>query len=232
MGEKKHDVAAVIGAGSVGATTIYALMNAGAASRIILIDRNRDRARGEIMDLTHGASFVAPVEIDEGDYADCAAAQPGQSGLHHPDRHQPGRHPHLCQLEDLGISSGAGDGIGDPPRHRSLPLPAGAPLPHRRTERSCLHYEIIEKKGSTYYAIGLAVRQIVRAILRDESTILPVSTLMQGEYGARDVCLSLPCVVGAAGVSRVLELPLAETERQAFAESAAAMRAILVEFGY
>lgn len=88
-------------------------------------------------------------------------------------------------------------------------------------------YEIIEAKGATYYAIAEAVRRIVNAIVHDEDSILPVSSLLQGEYGLRDVCLGLPCIVGREGVKRVLELPLNDTEHEALMQSADKMRDII-----
>ncbi len=74
-------------------------------------------------------------------------------------------------------------------------------------------YEVIDLKGATCYAVALAVRRIVQAIVRDEHSILTVSTLAQGQYGLRDVCLSLPSVLGARGIERVLELGLDRMER-------------------
>ena len=88
-------------------------------------------------------------------------------------------------------------------------------------------YEIIEAKGATYYAIAEAVRRIVNAVMHDEDSILPVSSLLQGEYGLRDVCLGLPCIVGREGVRRVLELPLSDNEREALMASADKMRDII-----
>ena len=73
-------------------------------------------------------------------------------------------------------------------------------------------YHIIEGKGATYYAVGLAVRRIVEAILRNENSVLPVSSLMKGYYGIEDVCLSLPSIFNDQGLARVLELPLTEEE--------------------
>ncbi|HEY5532881.1 MAG TPA: hypothetical protein VIK22_12900, partial [Candidatus Anoxymicrobiaceae bacterium] len=62
MEDRKRDAVAIVGVGAVGATTAYALMNAGAASELILIGRNRDKVTGEVMDLSHGSSFVPPVK--------------------------------------------------------------------------------------------------------------------------------------------------------------------------
>lgn len=74
-------------------------------------------------------------------------------------------------------------------------------------------YEVIDLKGSTCYAVALAVRRIAEALVRDEHSILTVSTLVQGQYGLHDVCLSLPAVLGARGVERVLEPGLDRSER-------------------
>ncbi len=73
-------------------------------------------------------------------------------------------------------------------------------------------YTIIDLKGATYYAVALAVRRIVQAILRDEHSILTVSSLLTGQYGLNDVCLSLPCVVCAKGIERILPIPLNDDE--------------------
>ncbi len=88
-------------------------------------------------------------------------------------------------------------------------------------------YEIIDMKGSTCYAIALAVRRIAEAILRDEHSILTVSTLAQGQYGLHDLCLSLPAVLGARGVERVLEPGLDRAERARLMAVAEAHRAEL-----
>ncbi|MBL4935836.1 L-lactate dehydrogenase [Clostridium sp. YIM B02515] len=73
--------------------------------------------------------------------------------------------------------------------------------------------KVIEKKGATYYAIGLAVRRIVECILRDENSILTVSTLLSGEYGIDNVYMGIPTIVGRDGVKRVLEVKLNEDEK-------------------
>ena len=69
-------------------------------------------------------------------------------------------------------------------------------------------YRVIEGKGATNYAIGLAGARIVEAILRDERAILPVSTVHEGYHGLHGVALSMPSVVDASGVSSVLDLEL------------------------
>jgi len=90
-----------------------------------------------------------------------------------------------------------------------------------------MSYSIIDLKGATYYAVALAVRRIVEAIHRDEHSILTVSSLLNGQYGLTDVCLSLPAIVGARGVEQVLEVALNESERELLIASARAIRGAL-----
>ncbi len=80
--------------------------------------------------------------------------------------------------------------------------------------------EIICKKGATYYAIALAVSRIVRAILYDENHIFPLSSLLTGQYGLEDVCLSLPTVIGRSGIKKVLEIKLNDEELSKLRQSA------------
>jgi len=88
--------------------------------------------------------------------------------------------------------------------------------------------EVIKCKGATYYAIALSVSQIAEAILRDTKMILTVSTLQDGSrYGVKDVCLSLPCVVGANGIEREITPPLLPEEEEAVRKSAAALREVI-----
>ncbi len=90
-------------------------------------------------------------------------------------------------------------------------------------------YRIIEAKGATYYAIADAVRRIVKAIIRDEKTILPLSVYVNGEYGLHDMCIGLPCLVGKDGVERILDIPLNEIESRKLSESARAIREVIDE---
>jgi len=81
-------------------------------------------------------------------------------------------------------------------------------------------YKIIEGKGATYYAIAESVRKIVSAIVRDENTVLPVSSFIEGIYGIDGICIGLPSIVGKDGIKRVLEIPLDEFEMKKLHESA------------
>lgn len=92
-------------------------------------------------------------------------------------------------------------------------------------------YRIIDAKGATYYAIAEAVRRIAEAIVRDEHTILPVSTVADGHYGIEGVCFGLPCIVGRNGIERVLEVPLDGDEEGRLRRSAAALRDVIKSLG-
>ncbi|NWJ48510.1 MAG: L-lactate dehydrogenase [Chloroflexi bacterium] len=81
-------------------------------------------------------------------------------------------------------------------------------------------YEIINRKGSTYYAIASGLLRVTEAILRDQSTAFSVSNVMTGQYGIKDVCLSLPMVVSRKGITATLTLPLNEKELEGFRHSA------------
>ena len=88
-------------------------------------------------------------------------------------------------------------------------------------------YRIIEGKGATYYAIAQSVMRITRSILRDENSVLPVSTLVENHYGVHDICLGVPAIVGSTGVKKVLDLPLDEHESEMVHRSAATIRRTL-----
>ncbi len=88
-------------------------------------------------------------------------------------------------------------------------------------------YHIIDYKGSTFYGIGLSLLRISGAILRNEHSVLTVSTLLEGEYGLNDICLSVPCVVGENGVDRIVAARLEPAEHQALEKSAETLRGVL-----
>ena len=92
-------------------------------------------------------------------------------------------------------------------------------------------YRVIEGKGATNYAIGLAGSRIIEAVLDDESRILPVSSLLEDYYGISDVCLSVPAVVGGTGVGARIEVPMTDEELAGLRASAEAVRATARRFG-
>jgi len=308
IAEDKRKIA-VVGAGSVGTASAYALMISGLVSELTLVDIDRKKAEGEAMDLAHGASFISPINIYAGEYEDCQNAdiivftagvsqKPGQTRLDLIQKNlavlrevlpriiSPGSGSILLMVSNpvdvltyaalriTGLTPNRVLGSGtvlDSSRFRykisekcqvearnihayvvgehgdsevplwSLANIAGLPVEDfcRMHGIPCLDregvssqvrkagYEIINRKGATYYAIGLAVRRICESIIRDENSILTVSGLLDGEYGLRDVCLSLPSIVNRAGRVRALEVPLSEQERTALLKSAGLLREAL-----
>lgn len=93
-------------------------------------------------------------------------------------------------------------------------------------------YAIIEAKGATYYAIALALVRIAEAMLRDENSVLPVSTLIDDYYGIDDVCLSLPCIVNKNGVEQFLRLELSEKELDRFKHSAETLKKVIKSINF
>ncbi len=87
-------------------------------------------------------------------------------------------------------------------------------------------YEIISRKQATYYGIAMAVKRICEAIVRDEKSVLPVSSLMHGEYGLTDVVLSMPAIVGENGVEHVVPVSLDEEEQKRLWNSAQVLKEI------
>lgn len=92
-------------------------------------------------------------------------------------------------------------------------------------------YEIIRRKGATNYAIGSSLVRIIEAILRDQGSVLTVSTLVDGHYGLNEVCLSLPAVLDRSGIRRVLPVPLADAELERLRHSADCVRATIARAG-
>jgi L-lactate dehydrogenase len=313
MMRQKQRKIVVIGAGSVGTTYIYALLHTGLAGEVVLIDVDRKKVEGEIMDLSHGLSFIPPVKIRAGDYCDYEDADlivvtagtkqiQGQTRLDLIQRNveivnsicseikrvgsdavvvmvtNPVDVLTYTALKNLNWPSNRVIGSGtvlDSARFRymlsqhcgidsrnvhayvlgehgdsevaawSMTHVAGVPIRDycsicQRCDSKEMHeditrnvrdsaYHIIDYKGSTYYAIGLSLVRISAAILRDEHSVLTVSSLLSGEYGIEDVCISVPCVVGKNGIERVLTALLAPEEQHALQNSADALSNILKE---
>lgn len=92
-------------------------------------------------------------------------------------------------------------------------------------------YRIIEGKGATNYAVGLAGSRIIEAVLGDEGRVLPVSSLLDGYLGIDDVCLSVPSVVGREGVRQRLEIRMSVEELTGLRRSADALRGVARSLG-
>ncbi len=299
---------AIVGAGNVGSTTAYALLFSGLASEIVLIDKDRKKAEGEVMDLNHAVPLTHPTRIFLGDYSDCsgapitiiaagAAQKPGENRLRLVRRNADVFAqiiPRVAQNNPGGIIlvttnpvdvltyyswkiSGlpAGRVIGsgtilDSSRFRyllsqhygvdprsvhatiigehgdsevpvwSLANIAGMRLQAYAAAHGLVYdrntmdeifrqtrdaaYHIVERKGATYYAVAAGILRITEAILRNQSTVLSVSSLISDYYGINDVCLSLPAVIDSGGVGRVLRLELDAGEADALRRSAEVLR--------
>jgi len=303
----------IIGSGHVGATFAYALLRSGVAAEIVLLDADRDRAEGEVMDLVHAAPFERPTRIHAGDWDDLAGAavvvmaagsgqRPGQTRLDLARRNAAvvadiaprvaavapdtilllATNPvdvltHVA-LATSGLPATRVIGSGtllDTARFRALLADAldvdprsvhavvvgehgdsevpvwslanvagmrirdaftahGEPDPDAvmadifaRTRDAA--YRIIERKGATYYAIASGLVRVIEAIVRDQRTVLTVSSLVDGAYGLHDVCLSLPAVVGRNGIERVLPIELDGAELAGLRRSASVVRHAIEE---
>ncbi len=304
---------AIIGAGKVGTTFAYALILNGLAGEIVLIDVDKERTEGEVMDLSHAVPLASPVRIWSGDYADCAGAniiviaagvsqRPGETRLDLLKRNiaifrqilpQVLRHNSsgilliatnpvdvlsyaTWKLSGLPAPRVIGSGtVLDTARFRALISTrfsldarnvhayiigehgdsevavwssaniAGVPMQDfcrqigneicgEDRERITAEvrdaaYEIIRRKGATFYAVGMGLARIAESILRDQHSVLSISSLVPGHYGIQDVYLSLPAVVGQNGAERVLKLNLDESESAALQQSAGVMREVIAQ---
>ncbi|WP_058990248.1 L-lactate dehydrogenase [Anaerococcus rubeinfantis] len=88
-------------------------------------------------------------------------------------------------------------------------------------------YEIIDKKGATFYGIGMALTRIVEAIINDQNSVFSTSSYLDGEYGLNDIYIGVPSVIGKDGVKWVLEVPLTDTEDERMKESAKTLKEII-----
>lgn len=90
-------------------------------------------------------------------------------------------------------------------------------------------YYIGDRKGPTYYGIGMALGRITTAILKDEHTILPITASLEGEYGMDDVCIGVPALLNREGLKKVYELPLSEEEMTKFQDSVAILKDTMID---
>ena len=85
-------------------------------------------------------------------------------------------------------------------------------------------YDIIDRKGATYYAIGLGIAAVVQSIIRDELSVMTVSSLVDNYHGVSDICLSVPAILGAGGIHHRIVIPLSPEEERAFVRSAEVLK--------
>jgi L-lactate dehydrogenase len=307
---------AIVGAGAVGSTYAFTLALRGLADEIVLIDANRDLAKGQALDMAHGQAFFPSIQIREGgpsDYADAALIvitagakqQPGESRLQLVQRNA--AIINACMDEILAQNSPAVVLIVSNPvdvltyvAHKRSGWPRGrvigsgtvldsarfrqilskrcgvdvhnvhahimgehgdsefaawsitnmAGMPFEQFCRNCekcsdasfsraaiVHevrhsaYHIIDYKGATWFAVALALAEISATVLRNQSSILTVSAVLDGEYGEHGVALGVPCILSYKGVEQVLEVELPPDETAALQKSAATLRQIIAGIG-
>lgn len=282
----------IIGDGMVGSSIAFAIFQDESVNELVIIDINKTKAEGDILDLQHGMVFVSPKQLKAGTYEDIkdahmviitagVAQKEGETRLDllHKnikvfDSICDGIKPYLSKdvivlvvsnpvdiltyhtYKKLGLNQnqviGSGtvldtarlkyviaNHVGVDPRNvhtfilgehgdsevaaYSVTTIGGIPIYeycnsckkccNKKMELMNLHhsvknaaYEIISKKGATYYAIALAVNQIVKAILNDYKSVLTVSTYIKDEFdgNVKDIYFSLPCIVGKNGVEKIL----------------------------
>ena len=92
-------------------------------------------------------------------------------------------------------------------------------------------YHIIGYKGATWFAVGLALTNIAAAILRNQNSVLTVSTVLEGEYGLSGLSLGVPCLVSQKGIERILEARLSPEEQDGLARSAKILQEMIAQLG-
>ena len=301
----------IIGAGHVGATIAYTLSLGNNASEIVVIDLDKSKAEGEVMDIIQGTGFRDPISVISGDYADAADSEvviitsgvgrkPGQTRLELAQNNvnilkditprivQVAPHAVyvivsnpvdimtyvFTKISGLPESQVMGSGTAlDTARLRyrlsdhfqvaqknvhayvfgehgdtsfipwSLATISGCKLTafeklmqkdsavEERIDRDeILQYvqksggEIISKKGATYYAVAASVNKIVGALFGTRNCVETVSTMLHGEYGIKDVCLSVLALIGPEGVKEKLPVQLTEDEANKLHASATALK--------
>ena len=305
----------IIGAGSVGATIAYTLSSETLATDIVLIDINKQKAEGEVMDIMQGTAFRDPITVTSGDY-DLAkdsniviitsgiARKPGQTRLDLTKinvgimkdiaKNIAPVAPNALYIivsnpvdimtytftKESGIPEkqiiGSGTSL-DTARLRSLlakecaisqqnvhayifgehgdssfvpwsmATVAGVPVPEYyekyRPAMDNIPFEpdkiidyvrtsggvIIANKGATFYAIATSVVRLCKLVLSAHSSVATVSTMMHGEYGLEDVCLSVSTVIGPRGVRGRIELPLSDDEVEKLHYSAKQLKDMIAQ---
>jgi L-lactate dehydrogenase len=314
MTQLKPRKIAIIGCGNVGTRYVYASIIRGIAREMILVDLDKKRLEGEVMDLCHTAPYTQPVEIRAGDYPDIKNSdlvvitagtkqKPGQSRIalvkdnveifkkiipkimrYAPESimlivsnpvdilayaaYKISGKPHKKVLASGTVLDTArfrfllADHCDVDPRNvhayilgehgdTEFPVWSRAMIGGMLFEEYCLTchkyeecnkdearnemfnevkesaYEIIDRKGETSYGIGLALVRISQAILDDQNAVLPVSSLVDGYLGVKDVYLSRPSIVNKSGIRQVLNIELSDKEKEDFKHSANSLKKII-----
>ena len=300
---------AIVGCGLVGSTTAFSLITQGICEEVLMIDINKERAYGEMLDLQDTIEYLNKnVKVRTGDYSDCGdvdiivitAGAPPKQGQSRLDTLE--LSAKICKSIVDPIMASGFDGIflvisnpvdiithyvqflsglpknqvigtgtaidsarlqniiaqiakvdprsvhaysmGEHGDSQMVPWStvtvAGKPfydviadnkelvgvvnldeLVYKTTQEG---WEILNRKGTTYYGIATACAGIIKAILDDENRIIPVSTLLEGEYGEENVYAGVPTVLNRSGASDVLEIHMTPGELARFKESTKLIR--------
>jgi L-lactate dehydrogenase len=306
---------AIIGAGFVGSSSAFALMQKGIFNELVLIDANKARAEGEAMDISHGLAYSNSMRIYAGEYENIsdakiiiitagAAQKVGETRLDLIKKNSKimtsivneivrvkaeglllivanpvdvltqvalkvsgfgkervfgsgtvldtarlkyllseklrvdTRNVHAVIMGEHGDSEFVAwsfANVSGMPIKKFLCLRGYKDMEQLKEE---IHvevrdsaYKIIERKGATYYGIALSVTRICECIVKNQHSMLPISTLLEGEYGVTNVALSVPAILGSDGVEAVLELPLSSNEILELHHSADTLEATYNELG-
>jgi L-lactate dehydrogenase len=293
----------IVGLGHVGSTLAYSLVLQGLASELVLVDKSRERAHGDALDLAHSMSFCRTSgRIRAGDFEDTAGSDlivlalsvPKLPGMKERSDLAAGNRtlyrncvPTLARLspearlvvitnpvdamtwwaiEDSGFPANRVMGIGtlvDSARFRmelsrryaihaedirayilgehgptqfaalSAASAGGEPIEDRALADELLARqvasadEIIQAKGYTNFAIASGTAMVIESVVNDMHRTIPVSVRLDDYFGVSGVCLTLPCVIGAGGVERILRPRLDESELAMFRRSAAAVAELI-----
>ena len=303
MFSKRRKVA-IVGTGLVGSSTAFSLITQGVCDEVLLIDINKEKALGEVMDLNHCIEYLnRNTKIKVGSYEECgdvdivvitagAPPKPGQTRLDTLDLSAKIAESivnpimksgfkghfiivsnpvdiiayHVYKLSGLPKSNVIGSGtsvdsarlknfignifnvdprsvqaysMGEHGDSQMVPWShvyiGGKPfnkvvqdnkdrygevdLDKLVLDTARAGWEVYNRKGTTYYAIASATVGIIKAIVNDENKIMPVSTLLEGEYGEYDVFSGVPVVLNAEGVKEVVEIDMTEEELNKFKAS-------------
>lgn len=303
--------AAMIGCGFVGSASVFALMQSGLFSEIVLIDSDRQKAEGEALDISHGIPFAKPMQIYAGDYDDIKDAaiviisaganqKPGETRLDLVKKNVGIFKSIIPQIKEInykgillvvanpvdiltytawklsGLPANRVIGSGTVLDTARLKYILGE---HLEVDSRSIHafiigehgdseiaawssanvsgieldkfcemrghhnhdeemkriadevknsaYEIIEKKKATYYGIAMSVKRICECVIRDEKSILPVSSVMNGEFGITDVALSMPSIVGKDGFETRVPISLNYQEVDNLRKSADTLKDVM-----
>lgn len=307
---------AIIGTGFVGASIAYAMALRDIAREIVFINRTKEKAIGEVMDIRHGIPSMGTTDVYVGDYPDCADCdliiicagrnrKPGESRLDLTNDNVEIMHSVISKMQPyytrgiiliisnpvdiltfkaaewMGLPNGMVFGSGnilDSSRFvrtiadyvglstgvvnayivgehgdRQVPIWSRATIGGIPIEEYCndvglkwdaevrielaqktkaMGGQIIAAKGRTHYGIATCVCQLADAIINQRPTISCVSSVLMGEHGCRDVALSVPSVIGPAGVQQRIREKWAPEEYRGFFDAVESVRRILLSLDY